>query len=167
MRIAEADQGGLGLPDRDYYLNDSAKSKTLRDQYVTHVTNMFKLLGDAPETAAAEAKTVLTVETTLAQASMKREDLRNPDNVYHMMSMADVKTLTPHFSWTEYIRDIGSPEIGQVNSMNIAQPDFFKAMDASMTSIALPDWKTYMRWQLLHSVSRRLCIGAAPTCKRN
>jgi putative endopeptidase len=156
MRIAEADQGGLGLPDRDYYLNDSAKSKTLRDQYVTHVTNMFKLLGDAPETAAAEAKTVLTVETTLAQASMKREDLRNPDNVYHMMSMADVKTLTPHFSWTEYIRDIGSPEIGQVNSMNIAQPDFFKAMDASMTSIALPDWKTYMRWQLLHSVATAL-----------
>jgi predicted metalloendopeptidase len=153
MRIAEADQAGLGLPDRDYYLKDDAKSKSLRDQYVTHVTNMFKLLGDKPDAAAAEAKTVLTTETALAQASMKREDLRDPDKVYHKMTMAEMKALTPHFSWTEYIQDIGSPS---VNSANIAQPDFFKAMDASLTSISLADWKTYLRWQLVHSAAAAL-----------
>jgi putative endopeptidase len=157
MRIAEADQGGLGLPDRDYYLNDSAKSKTLRDQYVTHVTNIFKLLGDSPDVTAAEAKSVLSLETTLAQGSMKREDLRNPDNVYHMMSLADAKTLTPHFSWTAYIEDIGAPEIGKVSAVNIAQPDFFKAMDASLQSVSLDDWKTYLRWQLVHAD-----VGALP-----
>jgi putative endopeptidase len=153
MRIAEADQGGLGLPDRDYYLKDDAKSKTLRDQYVTHVTNMFKLLGDSPDKSAAEAKAVLNVETTLARASMKREDLRDPDNVYHKMTMAEMKSLTPHFSWAEYIQDIGSPS---VQSANIAQPDFFKALDSSLTSISLDDWKTYLRWQLVHSVAAAL-----------
>jgi putative endopeptidase len=156
MRIAEADQGGLGLPDRDYYLKTDAKSKTLRDQYVAHVTNMFKLLGDAPDTAAAEAKTVLSIETTLAQGSMKREDLRNPDNVYHKMTMAEMKTLTPHFSWAEYITDIGSPEIGQVNSVNIAQPDFFKTMDSTLASVPIADWKTYLRWHVVHAFATSL-----------
>ncbi len=156
MRIAEADQGGLGLPDRDYYLKTDTKSKTLRDQYVAHVTNMFKLLGDAPDTAAAEAKTVLSIETTLAQGSMKREDLRNPDNVYHKMTMAEMKTLTPHFSWAEYITDIGSPEIGQVNSVNIAQPDFFKTMDSTLASVPIADWKTYLRWHVVHAFAPSL-----------
>jgi predicted metalloendopeptidase len=148
MRIAEADQGGLGLPDRDYYLKDDAKSKALRDGYVTHVTNMLKLLGDSPDAAAKEAQTVLTIETKLATASMKREDLRNPDNVYHKMTMKEMNALTPHFAWASYIRDIGSPE---VPSANIAQPDFFKALDATLESVPLDDWKVYLRWHLVHS----------------
>lgn len=156
MRIAEADQAGLGLPDRDYYLKDDAKSETLRDQYVAHMTNMFKLLGDAPDKAAAQAKTVLSIETTLAQGSMKREDLRNPDNVYHKMTMAEMKTLTPHFSWAEYIAAVGSPEIGQVNSVNIAQPDFFKTMDSALQSVPVADWKTYLRWHVLHAYAAAL-----------
>ena len=147
MRIAEADQGGLGLPSRDYYLKTDDKSKTLRDQYVAHITNMFKLFGDDESTAAAEAKTVLSVETTLAQASMKPEDMRDPDNVYHKLSMAEMNALTPHFSWASYIREVGSPS---VDSANIAQPDFFKAVDASLQSVSINDWKTYLRWQLVH-----------------
>ena len=156
MRIAEADQGGLGLPNRDYYVKQDAKSKALRDEYQAHVTNMFKLLGDAPNTAAAEAKTVLLVETKLAQGSMEPADMRNPDNVYHKMTIAQVKGLTPHFAWAEYITNIGSPEIGQVSSLNIAQPDFFKTMDSALQSVPLADWKTYLRWHVVHAFAPAL-----------
>ena len=156
MRIAEADQGGLGLPDRDYYTKTDAKSQTLRDEYVTHVANMFKLLGDAPDKAADEAKTVLQVETTLAQGSMEPADMRNPDNVYHMMTLAETKQLTPDFSWSEYINDVGSPEIGAVSSLNIAEPDFFKAVNSALQSIPLDSWKTYLRWHLVHATATAL-----------
>ena len=153
MEIAEADQGGLGLPDRDYYLKTDAKSKQIRDRYVAHVTNIFKLIGDNPSTAPVEAATVLSLETELAKASMKREDLRNPDNVYHMMTLDQVKTLMPHFSWTAYVTDIGAPHI---TSINIAQPDFFKALDSSLQQIPLSDWKTYLRWHLAHTYAASL-----------
>lgn len=156
MRIAEADQGGLSLPDRDYYLKTDAKSKALLDEYEAHVTNMFKLLGDSPDKSAAEAKTVIAVETKLAQGSMEPEDMRNPDNVYHKMTLAEMKTVTPHFSWAEYIQEIGSPEIGSVNSLNIAEPDFFKTVDDALASISLDDWKTYLRWHLLHEAAPSL-----------
>jgi predicted metalloendopeptidase len=153
MRIAEADQGGLGLPDRDYYTKEDAKSKALRDEYVAHMQNMFKLLGDDPAKAAAESNTVLKLETALAQASMKREDLRDPDKVYHKMTLAEMKALTPHFAWAEYIEAVGSPK---VESANIAQPDFFKGVDAALAATPLDDWKVYLRWQLLHSVATAL-----------
>jgi putative endopeptidase len=156
MRIAEADQGGLGLPDRDYYTKTDPKSQTLRDQYVTHVTNMFKLLGDSPDKAAAEAKTVLQVETTLAQGSMEPAEMRNPTNVYHMMTIAETKQLTPNFSWAEYITDVGSPEIGTVTSLNVAEPGYFKTVNSALRSIPLDSWKTYLRWQLIHATASAL-----------
>ena len=87
--IAVARQGGLGLPDRDYYMRDDDKSKQLRADYLQHVTNMFKLLGDSDATAAAEAKTVMDIETSLAKASLTRVETRNPDNTYHKMQLAD------------------------------------------------------------------------------
>jgi putative endopeptidase len=148
MRIAEADQAGLSLPDRDYYLKDDAHSKKLRDQFVAHMTNMFKLLGDSPDKAASEASAILGIETKLAQSSMKREDLRNPDNVYHMMTLDQADALTPHFKWGQYLQGVGSPK---VTSLNIGQPDFFKGMDAALGSVSLDDWKTYLRWHLLHN----------------
>jgi putative endopeptidase len=151
--IAAARQGGLGLPDRDYYIKDDEKSKQLRDGYVQHVTNMFKLLGDSEESAAAEAKTVMDIETTLAKSSMKRVDLRNPDNVYHITPLAQLHELTPHFSWEEYFKEVQLPPVPEIN---VGQPDFFKEMDAEIASVSLTDWKTYLRWHLIHSVAPAL-----------
>jgi putative endopeptidase len=153
MNIAGADQGGLGLPDRDYYLRTDDQSKRIRDQYVAHMTNMFQLLGDDKAKAASEAATVLSIETTLAKASMNRTDRRDPDKTYHVMTLDQVKALTPHFSWTAYIAEVGSPS---VTSIDIASPDFFKAMDDSLQSVPLSDWKTYLRWHVVHGFAAAL-----------
>ena len=151
--IAVARQGGLGLPDRDYYTKDDDKSKQLRAEYLQHVTDMFKLVGDSDAAAVAEAKTVLDIETALAKASLTRVETRNPDNTYHKMALADLTTLTPHFAWASFLDGVGSP---RVSALNIAEPDFFKEMDAALVSIPLDDWKTYLRWHLIHSAAPAL-----------
>ncbi|HTW23834.1 MAG TPA: M13 family metallopeptidase [Candidatus Baltobacteraceae bacterium] len=151
--IAAARQGGLGLPDRQYYLDDDDHSKELRAGYVQHVTKMFKLLGDDDATAAGEAKTVMDIETMLAQASTKREDLRDPNANYHKLTLAELGGLTPHFAWSEYFGEVGAPAVG---SANIAQTDFFKAVDAAMVSVPLDQWKIYLRWQVIHDVASAL-----------
>jgi putative endopeptidase len=146
--IAGIRQGGLGLPERDYYLRDDEQSKQLRDGYVQHVTNMFKLAGDDAATAAAEAKTVLDLETSLAKASMKRVDMRNPDKIYHLETVAELRELTPHFVWDDFFKEIGAPAVSE---MNVGQPDFFREVDAALTTVPLVDWKTYLRWHLIHT----------------
>jgi len=151
--IAAAVQGGLGLPDRQYYRDKDEHSAKLRDQYTEHVTNMFKLMGDDADKAAAEAKTVLSIETTLANASLDRADRRNPDNIYHKMAVTQLGELTPHLSWDVYFKEVNAPE---VSAMNIEEPDFFKAVDAAFTSVPLDDWKTYLRWHLIHSTANGL-----------
>ncbi len=151
--IADAEQGGLGLPDRQYYLDTDDRSKKLREQYVEHVANMFKLMGDAASKSAAEAKVVLQVETTLANASMDRADRRDPDKVYHTMAVSQLRELTPHLSWEGYFKEVNAPAVGAVN---IEQPEFFKAVDAAFSSISLDDWKTYLRWHLIHSAASSL-----------
>src|SRR5262249_26837897 len=108
--IGEVDQGGLGLPDRDYYTRSDADSQALRDKYVAHVTRMFVLLGDAAEQAGSEAKTVMAIESALAAASLTNVELRNPDALYHIHSRASLGELTPHFSWTAYFQAAGHPE---------------------------------------------------------
>jgi len=144
--IAEVDQGGLGLPDRDYYTRDDEKSKQLRADYVAHVGNMFKLLGDAARAAAAEAKTVVDIETKLAKASLTPVELRDPDNRYHKMAVEQLRETAPHFLWTDFFGAAGAPAI---DNLNVAQPDFFKAFDATLTSVPLEDWKVYLRWHLV------------------
>jgi putative endopeptidase len=151
--IASARQAGLGLPDRDYYVKEDDKSKQIRDAYVQHVANMFKLLGDSESNAASEAKTVMDIETSLAKASMKRVEMRNPDNVYHITTLTQLRELTPHFSWTEYLEQVHLPA---VESINLGQPDFFKEVDAELASVSLSDWKVYLRWHLVHSVASAL-----------
>jgi len=146
--IAAVGQGGLGLPDRQYYLQDDEKSKQLRADYIRHVTNMFELLGDDATTSAAEADTVMKIETSMAKVSMDRADLRDPEKVYHKMTLAQLRDLTPHFDWVAYIKEAGAPP---TDAVDINQPDFFKAMDASLTSVPLADWKTYLRWHLIHA----------------
>jgi putative endopeptidase len=150
QEIAGARQGGLGMPDRDYYTKDDEKSVALRAAYVQHVTNMFKLAGDDETTAATEAKKVMDIETSLAKASMTNVERRDPEHVYHKMTLAQLKELTPHFAWTEFFTEVGAPP---VSDMNVGQPEFFKVVDASLTSVPLADWKIYLRWHLIHDAA--------------
>ena len=151
--IAQLVQGGLGLPDRDYYTNDDAKSKATREEYVKHVARTFELMGDSPERAAAEAATVVNVETRLAEKQLTRVQRRNPEANYHPMIKTQLLEMTPDFDWSRYFRGIGLPEIGKVN---VGQPDFFKAADKLLTSAPLDDWKTYLRWHVVNAASNTL-----------
>ena len=148
--IAGAFQGGLGLPDRDYYTKTDDKSKELRGQYAEHVKKMLTLLGDDAGKAAAEAKTVLDLETKLAEVSMTRVERRDPDATYHRMSPEELKTLTPNFAWAAYFKDLDAPAIAAVN---IGQPKFFEALDKQLTAVPLAEWKTYLRWHLVRSAA--------------
>src|ERR1039457_6249846 len=142
--IAFIDQGGITLPDRDYYLKDDAKSVETRQKYLEHVQKMFELAGDTPAEAAAEAKTVLAVETGLAKASMDRTERRDPKKRDHMMQATEVVALAPNFALTQYFADNGSPKF---TSLNVGNPDFFKAVNQQLDAVALDDWKTYLRWR--------------------
>ena len=148
--IGGAFQGGLGLPEREYYLKEDDKSKQLREAYTKHVAKMFELLGDPADKSAAEAATILKIETALATASMKNTDLRDPDKTYHKMMLADLKTLTPNFSWEAYFRAAEHPELQEIN---VGQPDFFRALDAQLTATPIGDWKTYLRWHLVNAAA--------------
>jgi putative endopeptidase len=151
--IAQADQGGLSLPDRDYYVKDDPKSVELRKQYLEHVTNMFKLLGDAPDKAAAEATAVMNVETALAKGSGDRVERREPERVYHKMPVTEWQSLTPDFNFAKYLTNVGAPPL---DSLNVAEPNFFKALGAELKSVSMDDLKTYLRWQLVHSQTNSL-----------
>jgi putative endopeptidase len=145
--IAEVDQGGLGLPDRDYYLKTDSKSVELRKQYAAHVARMLRLLGDAPEKAAGEAAVVLDVETALAKGSLDRVSRRDPEKVYHRLPEKDLIALTPSFAWPKYLTGVGAPRI---QSLNVAVPEFFKQMEALLEGSSLDSLKTYLKWHLVH-----------------
>ncbi len=143
-------QAGLGLPDRDFYTLTDSTSRHIRDEYVKHVARMMMLLGADSATAAAQAATVMTIETALAKVSMSLTDQRDPKNVYHMMSMAQLKQLSPHFAWPEYMKAIGMPA---ADSLNVATPAFIHAMDGLLVSIPADDWNVYLRWHLAHTTA--------------
>ena len=146
--IAFADAGGLGLPDRDYYVKTDAKSEEIRARYVAHVAGMFRLLGDSADAAGAEAKTVMDIETGLAKASLTRVDQRDPYKLFHKLTRADVLALTPHFGWAGYWNAIGlpAPEV-----VNVTQPEFYKEVERQLATRPIDDWKVYLRWHLAHS----------------
>ncbi|MGB7153673.1 MAG: M13 family metallopeptidase [Candidatus Acidiferrales bacterium] len=148
--IGGADQGGIGLPDRDYYLKTDDKSKQLRDQYLAHVTKMFELLGDDSAKSTAEAKTVMDIETNLATASMDRVERRDPDKTYHKMTVAQLQSLTPNFAWQDFFDQIQAPHI---DSVDVAVPKFFEAVTREIKSVSLDDWKIYLRWHLIDSTA--------------
>jgi endothelin-converting enzyme/putative endopeptidase len=145
--IARADQGGLGLPDRDFYFQNDAKSAETRANYLAHVTKMFQLLGDSPDQAGKEAQTVIAIETALAKSSQTRVERRDPYAIYHKMTTADLEKLSPSFPWLRYLSGVGLKDL---KSLNVASPDFFKGMNAQLKSVPLADWKTYLRWHLAH-----------------
>ncbi|MGC1463445.1 MAG: M13 family metallopeptidase [Terracidiphilus sp.] len=152
-QIAEIYQGGLSLPDRDYYIVDSPRFKAIRAQYVAHVTKMFTLAGDAPEQAAKEAAAVMEIETALAQAATSRTELRQPENRYHIYTVEDFQKLAPGFAWDTYFKAIG---IGHFDTLNVATPNFFKALDGLLKSESLESWKSYLRWHALHGQAEYL-----------
>ena len=146
--IGDADQGGLGMPDRDYYTRDDERSKQLRTDYLAHVSKMFQLAGDPAEKATAEAQTVMNIETALAKASLTNVQLRDPKANYHKLSTAELKQLTPDWSWDTFFADVHLPGLPETN---IGQPDFFKEMDHQLTATPLSDWKIYLRWHVIHN----------------
>jgi putative endopeptidase len=151
--IAQAVQGGLGLPDRDYYTKNDEKSRQTRDEYAKHIARMFELIGDSSDRAAAEANTVIDIETKLAENSSTRVQRRDPEANYHPMNRTELSALTPNFDWRNYFAGVGLPTIDKIN---VGQPQFFKAADKFLTSISLDDWKTYLRWHLLNSSASTL-----------
>jgi putative endopeptidase len=146
--VAEADQGGLGLPDRDYYLKTDAKSVELRNAYVAHLQKMFELLGDKPETAAAEARTVMRIETALAQGSLTRVERRDPQKLYHKMTTEQLIALSPSFQWKTYFSKLGLPS---VETLNVETPEFFKTLNLELRNERLASWKAYLRWHLVNA----------------
>lgn len=152
-QIAQLGQGGLSLPDRDYYLVDNARFKAIRAQYVAHIAKMFELTGEAPAAAAQEAAAVLEIETAMAKASTSRTDLRDPANRYHIYTTAELAKLTPHFDWSTYFGAIG---IGKFASLNVSTPEYFKALDGLLVSEPVSAWKSYLRWHALHGEARLL-----------
>jgi endothelin-converting enzyme/putative endopeptidase len=151
--IAFADAGGLGLPDRDYYTKTDAKSEETRQKYVAHMTEMFGLLGDSPEAAAANAKTVMRIETALAKASLTRVEQRDPYKLFHNMTAAQLQALTPSFNWKTYLEVIQAPAI---KTYNVTQPAFYKEFDNQLKTDSLDDIKSYLRWHLIHAKARFL-----------
>ena len=145
--IAGLYQGGLSLPNNEYYTKTDTASANLRAKFVASVAKMFQLVGDDPAKAAAEANTVLAVETRFAKASRTPIQLRDVVNNYHGMTLRQVDSLTPHFSWEQFYRALG---ITPPQKINVGQPEFFEAFDKLLTDVPVADWKTLLRWRLIH-----------------
>jgi putative endopeptidase len=149
--IAGADQGGLGLPDRDYYIKDDARMKEVRDLYQDHVAKMLELAGT--KDAAKQAKTIVDLETSLAKVSMDKVDRRDPNKVYHRIDRAGLVKTAPHFSWDSYFTALGAPSI---SAINVATPDFFAGMDKVLAKPKWPLIHTYLRWTAINAGAKLL-----------
>jgi putative endopeptidase len=160
-QIANVGQGGLGLPDRDYYLNQDAKSKETRQKYLEHMANMFVLLGDSQDAAKREADAVMAIETKLAEAAFERVKMRDPKNRDHKMKVTELETLAPNFEFARFFPATGSPKFTEVN---VIPPDFFQKVSPVIDSISIADWKTYLRW---HAVRAAAPLLSEPFVKEN
>ncbi len=151
--IAQLYQGGLGMPDRDYYLNDDGRSRELRDAYVEHLIAMFQLLGETEENAKQSAARIMNIETRLAEASMTRLDRRDPHKTYNKTNLSTLANQARYFDWSGYFATLGKAQPGDIN---VGQPEFFKEIDAMMAEVTLTEWKTYLRWNLINSTAAYL-----------
>ena len=146
-QILATSQGGISLPDRDYYLNTDARFVKIREQYVAHVTKMFTLLGDSPEKAATEAADVMRIETALAKGNMDRVEMRDPAKRYHILTIADLQKLTPLYDWKLYLTGIGK---GDVATIDVTSPGFDEVVNTELSTEKLDALKSYLRWHTLH-----------------
>ena len=147
-QIAAVDQGGLGLPERDYYFRTGDVAEKTRTQYVQHITNLLKLMGEPETKAASDALKIMQLETALAKVSMDITSQRDPKNIYHPMPVSQLAALAPGIAWDRFLKASGAPPVSE---LNVANPDFFKGMNALLASTDLETLKTYLRWQLIHN----------------
>jgi putative endopeptidase len=150
VMIATLTQGGLGLPDRDFYLRQDNESIKTREQYLSHIAKMFVLLGDSPDTAEINARTVLRIETRLANASFTNVDDNDEVKTYNKMSIEELQAFAPGLNWSRLFEDLGRPDISEANVRN---PSFFKELSSAMQSESIADWKTFLRWKLILATS--------------
>jgi endothelin-converting enzyme/putative endopeptidase len=148
--IADVDQGGLGMPDRDYYIKDDAKSKETRERYLQHVQKVFELIGDSPAVARKNAETVMHLETAMAQSSLTRVERRDPHKLVHKMNVSDLTQIAPDFDWVAYYREMHYPEFA---ILNVDAPDFIKEINTLLSSEPVDNWKTYLRFHLADTSS--------------
>ena len=138
----------LGLPERDYYFNPNARTTAIRNEYLKHLKKMFLLFGSDETASAKNSESVMKVETALAKASRKMEDLRDPYKNYNKMTIAQMNKLTPSLKWNELISDLGVPN---ADTVIVGQPEFFTALDNNLKQIGIGDWKQYLKWNLMNS----------------
>ncbi len=150
--IAHVGAGGLGLPDRDYYLKPEKRFADARTGYLSYVSNIFRLAGSTDQEAAAAAKTVMAFETSLAKASLDNVALRDPSSIDHKMRFAQLRALTPYFDWVAYYKSASI----EPADLNLEQPEFMKEVERQLASTPVSDWKTYLRWQLLNNFADNL-----------
>jgi endothelin-converting enzyme/putative endopeptidase len=146
--IAFTRAGGIGLPDRDYYVKDDERSKGIREKYIAHIRNMLELIGEPKKQAADDTRAALKIETDLAKASLTRVERRDPYKLYHKMSPAELAKLTPSFDWNRYLADSG---LANVKTINVTEPRFLAALESEIQSVPLADWKAYLRWHAVHA----------------
>src|SRR6202451_3109045 len=151
--LADMGASGLALPDRDYYLKPEARFKEAREKYVLHVAAMFKLTGLDQKSADAAAQTVMAMETKLAEASLDNVALRDPAASDHNTTFAQLQAMAPHVDWSAYFKH---KEVPTDVDMNVDQPKFMQEVDRQLQQTPLPDWKVYLKWQLLDSVADSL-----------
>ncbi|MBV9216576.1 MAG: M13 family metallopeptidase, partial [Acidobacteria bacterium] len=145
--IAQVFAGGLGMPDRDYYLKTDDRFVKARDEYKKHLDKMFALAGFSEADAAADAASITTIETTLAKASLDNVALRDPAATDHKMKFVELQKLTPNFDWTAYFKRLGVPE----GDVNVAEPAFLREFDNQLKTRDISDWKTYFKWNVINS----------------
>ncbi len=148
--IADLGQGGLGLPDRDYYTKEDAKSKEIRERYVQHVQKIFELLGDNVEVAKKNAETLMRMETALAKASLTRVEQRDPYKLKNKMDLAGLSKLAPDFDWQTYYKLLGYPAF---DILNVEAPAFFKELNQELALESVENWKNYLRFHVADSAS--------------
>jgi putative endopeptidase len=150
MNIAYATQGGLGLPDRDYYTRDDADSKALRDKYVAHVERMLAMIGTDAKQAKADAVAIMALETRLAKASLTQLELRDPNKSYNIVALDAAGKATPNFDWNALLAAIGRKDI---TTFSLSHPVFFAEMDKALADTPVATWQAYLRWHLIDTAA--------------
>jgi predicted metalloendopeptidase len=151
--IAGISQGGLSLPDREYYLKTDAKSVETRQRFVAHMTKMFQLVGESAENAAVNAKLVIELETILAKDSMDRVTMRDPNKTYHILTKQQVTELAPNFAWDQYFQATGAPAF---ETLNVSQPDYIKQVAIDLADSSIESWRAYFTYHLLRQTAATL-----------
>lgn len=160
--ILQLFQGGLGMPDKDYYLRDDEKSLKIKSQYQEFMTKIFQLMGNDVTTSMRTAQRIMDVETRLARVSMSRTEMREAEATYHKFTLDELKALMPNFTWNVLFNEIGIADERRFDKgINVGQPEFFKEVNRMIADVSLEDWKNYLKWNLVRNTSEMLSADFA------